>query len=362
MKTKFITDIKLVEGITVSEQDEIMDVCEAFSFRATEYYLSLIDWNDPDDPLRRTIIPHPEEMLEWGTLDSSREKDYTKLQGLQHKYGSTAVLLVSDDCAGQCRYCFRKRIFLRDDPQTVADLDAALDYISNHREITNVLLTGGDPLMLPTSRLEEIVAKLLEIEHVGTVRVGSKTPVFNPLRIVDDPALVAMFRKYSLPGRKLYLITHFGHPGELTDLAAEGISALQEAGAIVCNQLPLIRGVNDNPVVLAGLFNMLFLMGVAPYYLFQCRPAIGNRGYAVPVEEGYDIFQQAQSMVSGLAKRSRFLMSHATGKIEVMGKTAEHTYFKYHRAAEDVNNQRFLVCKRNPSAYWFDDYEEIPQG
>ena len=154
-------------------------------------------------------------------------------------------------------------------------------------------------------------------------------------------------------------MTHFVHPRELTDLAIESVHLLQKAGGQIANQTPLIRGVNDNPEVLAELLGKLSFIGAVPYYIFQCRPAIGNKAYRVPIEKGYEIVEQAKSMVSGLAKRARYTMSHTTGKIEILGKTKKFVYFKYLRAADDQDSGRFLVFKSNPNAYWFDDYDEV---
>ena len=127
----------------------------------------------------------------------------------------------------------------------------------------------------------------------------------------------------------------------------------------MANQTPLVRGLNDDPNVLGELLGELAYIGAAPYYIFQCRPALGNKAYTVPIEEGYDIVEQAKSLVSGLGKRARYVMSHSTGKIEIVGKSRERVYFKYHRAACDADSGRFLVVKSNPNAYWLDDYDEI---
>ena len=127
----------------------------------------------------------------------------------------------------------------------------------------------------------------------------------------------------------------------------------------MANQTPLIRGVNDDPQVLGDLLGRLSFIGAVPYYIFQCRPATGNRAYTVPVEEGYRIVEQAKALVSGLAKRARFVMSHSTGKIEIVGMTRGRVYFKYHRAADDADSGRFFIVKRNPKACWLDDYDEI---
>jgi len=355
---KYVTKIEQLEQLIRQQRGELKKVTDEFPFRSNDYYLSLIDWDDPDDPIRTIIIPHIQELDEWGQLDPSNEKTYTIMPGLEHKYNSTALLLVSNVCDGICRYCFRKRVFRDPQSEYLRDLPAALQYIKQHHEITNVLLTGGDPLVLTTSKLENIIRQLREVEHVQIIRIGTKVPVFNPYRVIDDPALLEMIEKYSTEWKKIYVITHFVHSRELTDLAVRGISLLQKAGAIVANQTPLIRGLNDNPEILAELLGKLSFIGAAPYYIFQCRPALGNRAYTVPIERGYEIVKQAKSQVSGLAKRVRFVMSHSSGKIEIVGKTKDFVYLKYHRAAKDEDSGRFLVFASNPNACWLNDYDE----
>jgi len=358
-KAKYITKIEQLPQLSKEQRDELKKVAERFSFRCSSYYLSLIDWNDPNDPIRNIIIPHPRELEQWGRLDPSDEKAYTIIPGLEHKYNSTALLLVSNVCEGICRYCFRKRVFIGSRKEKLHDVPAAIDYIKQHTEITNVLLTGGDPLVLTTKKLDDIISLLMEIDHVRIIRIGTKIPAFNPYRIVDDTSLLEMIDRYSGQEKKIYFMTHFAHPRELTDAAINAVELLQRAGAIVTNQTPIIRGVNDDPQVLADLLAQLSFIGAAPYYIFQCRPALGNSAYTVPIEEGYEIIEQAKSLVSGLAKRARFVMSHSTGKIEIVGKTEKFVYFKYHRAADDEDSGRFLVFKSNPSACWLDDYDEI---
>ncbi len=357
---KYFTQIEQLEQLSEEEKEGLKKVAEEFAFRCNDYYLSLINWADPDDPIRHIVIPHPKELERWGRLDPSDEKAYTILPGLEHKYNSTALLLVSNECEGLCRYCFRKRVFIeKGQDDYLQDIDSALAYIAEHDEITNVLLTGGDPLVLQTDKLEKLISRLRQIEHVQIIRIGTKVPVYNPYRIIEDASLLEMINTYSTDEKKLYVITHFVHPREITEAAIEACNLVQKAGAKMCNQTPLIRGINDNPDTLAELFARLSFIGVIPYYVFQCRPAVGNKAYTVPIEEGYEIFEQAKSKISGLAKRARYVMSHSTGKIEIVGKTKEFVYFKYHRAADDKNSGKFLVFRSNPKACWFDDYNEI---
>lgn len=345
--------------LSENEIAELQEVTGKFVFRGNEYYLSLIDWNDPDDPIRRAIIPSRQELQEWGRLDPSDEANYTVMPGLEHKYSSTALLLVSNICEGICRYCFRKRVFIDSQKEYLRDISAAMQYIKNQRQITNVLLTGGDPLVLKPSKLEDIIRQLSDIEHVRIIRLGTKVPAFNPYRIIEQPDLLKIINRYSNEKKSIYIMTHFIHPRELTPDAKKAVGMLQKAGAIISNQMPLIKGINDNPEVLAELLAELSFIGVVPYYIFQCRPALGNKAYTVPIEQGYDIIEQAKAMVSGLAKRIRFVMSHASGKIEIVGKTDECVFFKYHRSAEDIDNGRFLVLASNPDACWIDDYAEM---
>jgi KamA family protein len=358
---KYLTQIDQLKYFSEAEKAELESVTEKFDFRCNEYYLSLIDWNDPDDPIRRIIIPDLRELEEWGRLDPSNEESYSVIPGLEHKYNSTVLLLVSNVCEGICRYCFRKRLFINNRDEYLRDQQAAFEYIRQHNEITNVLLTGGDPLILSPAKLEEIIRELTAIEHVRIIRIGTKIPAFNPYRIIDEPALPELIQKYSTDRKKIYVMTHFVHPRELTDTAVRAVCILQRAGAIVANQMPLIKGVNSDPEVLAELLANLSFIGAVPYYIFQCRPALGNKAFTIPIEQGYEIIEHAKSLVSGLAKRVRYVMSHTTGKIEIVGKTDDFVYMKYHRVADDLESGRFIVLSSNPNAYWLDDYAEVTE-
>jgi lysine 2,3-aminomutase len=358
-KPKYLTKLEQVPELTQRERQKLQPVSDKFVFRTNEYYQSLIDWDDPNDPIRKIVMPELGELDDWGMLDASGEENYTKVPGLEHKYQFTALLLVNDVCGAYCRFCFRKRLFMDENDEVVRDVSEGIEYIRNHTEINNVLLTGGDPMLMATHKLENIISQLREIDHVKIIRIGSKMPVFNPFRIINDPALPLMLKKYSTPEKRIYVMAHFNHPRELTDVALEGMNMLQNAGVITVNQTPLIRGVNDDPEVLAELFNRLSYAGIPPYYLFICRPTLGNKIYSVPVEESYEIFEQARMKCSGLAKRARLVMSHASGKIEIVGMTEDEIYMRYHRAADVEEKARFMVFKRNPEAYWFDDYDEV---
>ncbi len=355
--------IKEVRKLPIRDPREMARVeatARRYPFLANDYYLSLVDWNDPDDPIRRIVVPDPEEFFGAGDLDPSREKDYTVAPGLQHKYRQTALLMVTGSCAGLCRYCFRKRLFLSDGKKgpkhTLSSLSRAARYIREHEEITSVLVTGGDPLTLSTKRIDRILSTLDSIPHVRTIRIGTKVPAYNPFRILGDPELTDVIRRYSRKDRRLYVITHFLHPRELTPEALEALDVLSSAGARLSNQAPLIRGVNDDPDVLEELFRSLAAAGAPPYYVFQCRPTRGNAIYAVPIEDGIRIFYTAQGRCTGLASRVRYVMSHAKGKLEILGKHHGRVLFRYHRAANPANQGRIVSYPSNPDAYWLEDY------
>lgn len=359
MNPKYITSISELDnlvGLAPKEREKMETVTDMFPFRSNEYYLSLIDWKDGHDPIRKIVIPDALELTAGGLADPSCEKDYTKQPGLQHKYDQTGLLLVTDVCGGICRFCFRKRLFMSCERETVKDVSDNIEYIRNHKEITNVLVTGGDPLTLETRRLEAILRELREIPHVNIIRIGSKMLAYNPYRILNDPELLHILARYSTPEKRIYLMAHFNHPRELTTVSIQAAEALRHAGVIVVNQTPILNGVNSDAEVLTQLFRRVSFAGISPYYVFQCRPTTGNQFFQVPVEQSYEILQKSWHACSGLAKRARFVMSHATGKIEMVGKTAEHVFMRYHQAADPANIGKFMVFKSNPVARWFDDY------
>jgi len=358
----YLTDPGKIDGIPRSAVPTAREVAERFAFRANDYYLGLIDWKDPEDPIRRLIVPHRDELTEWGALDASNEKANTVVAGVQHKYRDTALVLASRTCAAFCRFCFRKRLFLDGNEETALDLDEAVAYIGAHPEITDVLLTGGDVLVLPTRWLRRIVAAMASVPHVRTIRLGSKMAAFNPFRILDDPSLADLITEFSTEDRAIYLMAHFDHPRELTPEAREAIAAVQQAGAHVVNQCPLIRGVNDHVDTLVELFETTTRLGLPQYYLFQGRPTAGNRPYVVPIVRGWKLFDRARRQCSGLSRRLRFAMSHATGKIEILGVDDRHVYLRYHRARDAADESRIFVRKRHERAAWLDELPAVGTG
>ena len=356
-RVRYTTRIEQVKELEPAERERLRAVAGRYAFRVNDYYAGLIDWSDPNDPIRQLVIPREEELHEYGQLDASDEESSTVALGVQHKYADTALLLCNEVCGAYCRYCFRKRLFMNDNDEVTNDVSNGIAYIAAHPEISNVLLTGGDPLLMSTRRIREIVESLRGIEHVRIIRIGSKIPAFNPWRILDDDELLAVLAQNSLADRRIYLMAHFDHPRELTSAAIASLDRYIQAGVVAVNQCPLIRGVNDNPAVLAELWEKLSFAGCQPYYLFQGRPTAGNGPYEVPITHGWSIFQEALQQGSGLARQPRFVMSHALGKIEILAVDTEQIYLRVHRAKDPADLGRLILAPRDDRAGWLDELD-----
>lgn len=236
----------------------------------------------------------------------------------------------------------------------MSDVTPGLEYIAAHPEINNVLLTGGDSLILSTSKLRSIIGSLRAIEHVQIIRLGSKIPVFNPMRIYEDSALLDVIREYSTEEKRIYIMAHINHPREITPEARRAFRALHDAGAIVVNQTPVLKGINDDPAVLGELLDRLSWAGVTPYYFFVNRPIAGNREFVLPLEQVYRIVEEAKARTSGLGKRVRLSMSHSSGKIEILAIDQGKAYLKYHQS-RDHDYGKFMILDCPEDAEWFDD-------
>lgn len=332
---------------------ELRRVTAEYPMSVTRYYASLIDQNDPNDPIRRMCIPSAAELSCGGTPDTSGEASNTKATGVQHKYGPTALILSTNLCATYCRHCFRKRLTGVTSEEIARTLDDAVSYITAHDEVTNVLITGGDSLLNSNAVIEEYLRRLCAIDRLSMIRFGSRVPVVFPQRIYEDGELLQIFKAYSRK-KKLYFSTQFNHPRELTPEAKRAVDALHGANVILHNQTVLLRGVNDSADTLVELMRGLTGMGVTPYYLFQCRPTAGVKTlFQVPLAEAYDIVEAAKARLSGYSKRFRYVMSHPTGKIEILGKADDgKMVFKYHQAKARRDHGRLFIAEISDSDCW----------
>jgi len=355
-----IDELKKYFDIPEDEAKKLDEITKVHPMSITRYYLSLIEKPSPDDPIWRMAVPSVDEFVQIGSYDTSGEQENTKLTGLQHKYSQTALLLATNRCAMYCRFCFRKRLVGLPNKEILRRLEAAADYISKHPEINNVLISGGDPLTLPNEIIRKLLEMLWNIDHLEFVRIGSRVPVTFPMRITDDSELIEIFREYSSKnGKRLYLVTHFNHPKEITPQSTEAVQKVLDAGVIISNQTVLLRGVNDDPKVLATLMRELVRIGVVPYYVFQCRPVMRvKHHFQVPLVEGIRIVEEAKKMLDGHSKRFKYAMSHRTGKIEILGIIDDEIYFKYHQAKDPSNLGKMFKFKIKPDAGWLDDLLE----
>lgn len=327
--------------LSLSDEEErtLMNIQKKYPVFVNPYYLSLIDPQDPEDPIRKMCIPSKEELSFAGSLDTSGEMRNTVLPGLQHKYAQTALILSTNKCATYCRHCFRRRLVGIHEKESAIDLVKIAEYIRNHEEISNVLISGGDAFMNSNKRIKEFLSLLCDIPHIDLVRFGTRTPIVLPQRIIVDQELKQILSEGS-EIKQLYVITQANHPREITSEASQAVNELLKLGIPVLNQAVLLKGVNDNPKVLASLMKDLTAIGVIPYYIFQCRPVTGVMNhFQVPLRRGYHIVASAMDEQNGLGKSLRFMMSHVTGKIEILGtgRSPHSMMFKYHEPAMSVD-------------------------
>lgn len=347
--------ISKLGNLTQSELEKIQKIIQIHPMRISNYYFSLIDWSDPKDPIRKMAIPSLDELNQEGDYDTSGEAKNTKLPGLQHKYPQTALILATNRCATYCRYCFRKRLVGLPTKEILNRLEDAAEYISNHEEINNVLISGGDPFVLSNELIERFLRALMEIENIEYIRFGSRTPVTLPSRL-NDPYLLDLFRKYSRLDKRIYVATQFNHPKEITPQSICAVNNLIKSGVLVNNQAVLLRGINDNSVILSKLLKELVRIGVVPYYVFQCRPVKRVKyHFQVPLLEGIRIVEQAKTFCDGLSKRFKYVLSHKRGKIEILGSKKNKIYFKYHQAEDSRKLGKIFSSKLSKMAGWLDN-------
>jgi len=284
--------------LTASEREAILRRTGMLPLGITPYYASLLDAEDPDQPLRRTKIPTLAEFERAGDEceDPLGEDTHSPVPGLVHTYPDKALFLVTDFCATYCRYCTRARIvggggFLPEKGMW----EKALDYIRARPEIRDVLLSGGDPLILADERLDWILSRLREIHHVEFLRIGTKVPAVLPYRITDS--LLAILRK----AHPLFLSIHFTHPDELTAEVRQACNRLADAGIPLGGQTVLLKGVNDDPAVMKRLNLGLLRVRCKPYYLHQCDPIQGSAHFRTTVAAGQELIRSLHGHTTGYA-------------------------------------------------------------
>lgn len=270
-----------------------------FDFRMaiTPYYLSKIDMEEENDPIRSQAIPRfAETQISKNDMEDPLHEDIdSPVPGITHRYPDRVLFLVTDQCSMYCRHCTRRRkAGETDKPAPDEQIKKSIEYVKNHPEVRDVLLSGGDPLTLSNERLDEIISKLYEIDHVEIIRIGSRVPVVLPQRITDD--LIEVLKKYP----PIWFNTHFNHPQEFTKESKEALRKLSDAGIVLGNQTVLLKGINDNVDVMKKLMHKLVENRVRPYYIYQCDLSQGISHFRTPVSRGIEIIESLRGHTSGL--------------------------------------------------------------
>jgi KamA family protein len=349
--------MNFLEGTRALTMDALREY-DITRYQVTKFYKEQIRKSGYYDQLKHIVEPSIKEFDSPGALDTSGEHDSTVVPGLQHKYQQTGLLLVTDRCASYCRYCFRKRIVGNDSEEIAPDFAKVAAYIRNHPEMTNVLLSGGDPFVLSTHKLHKILDHLLPCPNLTSIRFGTKAIAFYPPRFAD-PELPGLFQRIIDAGKAPFIVAHFDHVGEISDEAERNIRRLREVGVQFLNQTVLLRKVNDDPDILAATFQKCHSMGNRPYYLFQGRPVKAASHFQVPLKEGVEIVRGVNRRLSGIQKTFKYIMSHYTGKIEILGFGEDNRlYMRYHQN-RDPQKVGAIFSRRNvEGACWLDDLPE----
>jgi lysine 2,3-aminomutase len=301
--------------LSPQEQAQLRLITMRYPLSVTPHYLSLINPDDADDPIRKQAIPSVLEMTmgSMGEEDPLDEKKDSVVPGLVHRYPDRVLMVLTDICPMLCRHCTRKREWRNGGwVRTPEEVEAILGYIRQHKAIRDVIISGGDPLTLSTRRLENIISRVREIRHVEIIRIGTRFPVVLPQRIDDE--LCAMLAKYG----PIWLNTHFNHVREVTPQAAAACDRLVRSGIPLNNQSVLLRGVNDTVEAQTQLCQGLLRIKVRPYYLFQCDEVQGTEHLRTPVEVGIKIIEGMRGHTSGLAVPTFVIdLSQGGGKVPI---------------------------------------------
>jgi lysine 2,3-aminomutase len=293
-----VEELTTLIPLSTKEKAQLKLVTAKFPLSVTPYYLSLINLHDPDDPIRKQAIPSFQEIALAGVgfEDPLGEEKNSVLPGLVHRYPDRVLMVLTDICPMLCRHCTRKREWHNGGwVRSKGEIKAMMDYIRRHKNIRDIIISGGDPLTLSTHRLEEVISGLRQIEHVEIIRIGTRFPVVLPQRIDDE--LCSMLSKYG----PIWLNTQFNHPREITPESAAACDRLMRCGVPVNNQSVLLRGINDTVETQIKLCQGLLKIKVRPYYLFQCDEVQGTEHLRTPVEAGIRIIEGMRGHTSGLA-------------------------------------------------------------
>ncbi|BAZ17987.1 lysine 2,3-aminomutase YodO family protein [Calothrix sp. NIES-4071] len=344
--------------LSQAEREQVINARQQFPLMVPVGYSDLIDWQNPNDPLRLLLLPSENEIDDNGSYDTSGEEFSTIIQGLQHKYEQTAVLIVTQACAGHCRYCFRRRLMSRDiiTKETIEDLQAGIEYIKQHPEIDNVLLSGGDPMICSTNRLANIFAALAAIPHITQIRISSKLPAFLPSRFTTDSQLLEVLSSYQARFQIIFQC-HFDHPREITLFSEAAIHNLRASGCLLTSQIALMKGINNDVDTLTELFKRLHRLGVIPQYLFHPRPVIHTNHFQMPIVEGMTLVEAVRQRCNGSVKRFRYILTHEQGKLELVGTIPgqpTQLVARWHQVRRGLDKSGVMLVEINEKTNWLE--------
>ena len=293
-----INDLAELIPMKIEEKAGLAQVAKTFHMRITPYFLSLIqDASDPQDPIRRQCVPSIEE-IRGGvheSIDPLGEEKTSPFPCLVHRYPDRVLLLVTGRCFMYCRHCTRKRLWKHRTPEpALKDIDQALEYVKENKQIREIVISGGDPLVLQTEKLDYILSKASSIRSVEAIRIGTRTPVVLPSRI--DEALCEVLEKYD----NLWINVQFNHPREITQQSIEACRKIQKCGIPLSNQSVLLKGINDDPETMSELCQKLQSARIRPYYLFQCDPVVGAYHFITSIWKGVELIEKMRGHTSGM--------------------------------------------------------------
>lgn len=308
---KNLADLSRMFIIPESEKRELREVVKKYHMRIPNYYFSLIkNIDDPSDPIRQQCVPQAAELENNVDMmnDPLNEEGTSPVSCLVHRYPDRALLIVTSRCFMYCRHCTRKRLWDEKKPEpTLKDIEKAVEYIGQNTAIREVVMSGGDPLTMPTERIERILRSLSRIPHLQVIRIGTRAPVVFPDRI--DENLCSVLKRYE----NLWINVQFNHPLEVAPKSIEACKKLRHCGIPISNQTVLLKGVNDSPEVMRQLCQALQQIGVRPYYLFQCDPVIGTYHFRTSVWAGVEIIEKMRGHTSGMCVPT-FVVDGVDGK------------------------------------------------
>jgi len=293
-----LEQMKEIIELTPEETEGIKHSKGRLALAVTPYFASLMDPINPNCPIRRQAIPRIEEihLSKNEMVDPLGEDKHSPVPGLVHRYPDRVLLLVTDQCAVYCRYCTRRRLVGSHERSiTQGNFEEVLKYLKSHRKVRDVLLSGGDPLLLENERLEEILGRLRAIPHIELLRIGTRVPVTLPQRITGG--LVRMLKKY----HPLMISIHFTHPKEITETVRRACNELADGGIPLGSQTVLLKGINDKPYIMKKLVQELLKIRVRPYYIYQCDLAMGTEHFRTSVATGIQIIEKLRGHTTGYA-------------------------------------------------------------